>query len=367
MPGKPMDSRYRQARRAAVWASRSAWVWESPSSPGAGSAIPSHSFPTRSTPSATPSPPPPSGGRCCRRSGRPTANTPTATLGPRPSPGRTSHAARAVGVGIAWEIVATWGEPSPPPEAYTLVIAAVSVVLKEGLYRYESGVARATGSGAMRAAAWDHRLDALGSLAVLAGLALFYWGGPAWHAADHVAALAVAGAVLSSGGGLLWGSVQELMDRQAEPEVLEEVRREASAVSGVLGVEKLLVRKTGPEYVVDIHVEVNPEASVREGHGVGHAVKDRLMGASPRSRTCWFTSSRVRSPASGRCEPADEGFIGRLASAARLGSAGRRRARSRSAILPRLASRSRWTGRFGRAAARAVKRSRLLRWLARGR
>ncbi len=97
------------------------------------------------------------------------------------------------GLGIAWEAVGTLGEPSPQPEMYTLAIAAVSMVVKEGLYRYENGVARATGSGAVRAAAWDHRLDALGSAAVLVGLSLSYWGGPPWHAADHVAALAVAG------------------------------------------------------------------------------------------------------------------------------------------------------------------------------
>ena len=96
-------------------------------------------------------------------------------------------------------------------------------------------------------------------------------------AADKVAALAVALVVLWAGGSLLWGSVQELMDRQADPEVLDEVRREAEAVPGVLGVEKLFVRKTGLEYLVDIHVEVDPEVSVREGHGVGHAVKARLM------------------------------------------------------------------------------------------
>jgi len=181
------------------------------------------------------------------------------------------------GLGIGWEAATTLGEPSAAPEWYTLAIAALSIVVKEALFRYESRVAHATGSGAVRAAAWDHRLDAVGSLAVLVGLAVSFWGGPAWRAADKVAALAVAVVVLWAGGSLFWGSVQELMDRQAGPEVLDEVRREAEAVSGVLGVEKLFVRKTGLEYLVDIHVEVDPELSVREGHGVGHAVKDRLM------------------------------------------------------------------------------------------
>ena len=181
------------------------------------------------------------------------------------------------GLGIGWEALTTLAEPSPPPEWYTLWIAFISIVAKEALYRYENHVAQATGSSAVRAAAWDHRLDAFGSLAVLVGLALAYWGGPGWHAADHVAALAVGLVVLWAGGSLLWASVQELMDRQAGPEVLDEVRREASAVPGVLGVEKLFVRKTGLEHLVDIHVEVDPEISVREGHAIGHAVKARLM------------------------------------------------------------------------------------------
>ena len=178
------------------------------------------------------------------------------------------------GLGMAWEALTTFGEASQKPELYTLAIAAVSILLKEALYRYESNVAKRTGSSAVRAAAWDHRLDALGSLAVLIGLAISIWGG--WREADHVAALAVALVVLWAGGALLWSSVQELMDRQAEPAILDEVRREALAAPGVRGVEKVLMRKTGLEYLVDIHIEVDAEASVRDGHAVGHAVKDRL-------------------------------------------------------------------------------------------
>jgi divalent metal cation (Fe/Co/Zn/Cd) transporter len=69
------------------------------------------------------------------------------------------------------------------------------------------------------------------------------------------------------------------MDRQADPDILDAIRREALAVPGVVGVEKLLVRKAGLEYLVDIHVEVNPAISVREGHAIGHDVKDRLVHA----------------------------------------------------------------------------------------
>jgi cation diffusion facilitator family transporter len=182
-----------------------------------------------------------------------------------------------LGLGVLWGSIATLGESTPVPEWYTLVIACAGIVLKEALYRYEIRVAQNTGSAAVKASAWDHRLDALGSLAVLIGLALAHWGGPAWHAADHVAAFIVGLVIVWTGGRLFWRSLHELLDRQADSETLEIVRREALAIPGVLGVEKLLVRKTGLEFLVDIHVEVDPELSVRESHEIGHAVKDRLL------------------------------------------------------------------------------------------
>jgi cation diffusion facilitator family transporter len=181
------------------------------------------------------------------------------------------------GLGVIWEAIRSWTEPYQEVAAFTLWIAAASALLKEALYHYSIRVARQTSSSSIQASAWDHRMDAFTSLAVLATLVLVKWGGPAWHTADHVAALGVALVILLGGGRLLWSNLQELMDRQAGPDVVLAVRREATAVAGVRGVEKLLVRKTGMEYLVDIHVEVNPEMTVREGHAIAHAVKDRIV------------------------------------------------------------------------------------------
>jgi cation diffusion facilitator family transporter len=179
---------------------------------------------------------------------------------------------------LIWQSVRTMREPSPEPEAFALWIAAASVIVNEALYRYNRRIARRTGSTAVRATAWDQRMDALSSVAVLVALAIVKWGGPAYHAADHVAAVLVAVTILWAGLGLFWKSVQELMDRQADDDLLRLVREEAASVPGVLNVEKLLMRKTGLEYLVDIHVEVDPEITVREGHTIAHLVKDRLVG-----------------------------------------------------------------------------------------
>lgn len=182
------------------------------------------------------------------------------------------------GLGIIWESIAQFGHESPPIAGYTLWIAGVSGVLKEGLYRYSIRVAHQTRSSVVQAAAWDHRLDAFTSLALLGVLALVKWAGPQWRAADYVAALGVALVILMGGMRLFWSNLQELMDRQAGPEIVNAVRHEALSVLGVRGVEKLLVRKTGLEFLVDIHVEVDPDMTVRDGHQIAHAVKDRVVG-----------------------------------------------------------------------------------------
>ncbi len=178
-----------------------------------------------------------------------------------------------------WQAVGAFIDPHPePPCAFTLLAAALSFVANESLYRHNRRVARRTGSAALAATAWDQRLDALTAVGIFIALAVARLGGPGWAAADHVAGLAVAVVILFAGGRLFRDSVNELMDAQADPAVVGAVRRAAEAVAGVRGVEKLLVRKAGLEFLVDVHVEVDPAATVKEGHATAHAVKDRVMG-----------------------------------------------------------------------------------------
>lgn len=185
----------------------------------------------------------------------------------------------ALAAAIAHESLSTIAARHAPPAGFTMVVAGGGAFLQELLYRYVSRVARRTGSVALMATAWDYRLDALGGVGVLVGVALAKWAG--WPWADHVAAVLIAVTVFCIGGGLLWENVQSLIDRQAGPEILLRVRTEAGEVPGVLAVEKLRVRRMGLEYVAEIHVEVDGDATVRDGHEVAHAVKETLIGRIP--------------------------------------------------------------------------------------
>ncbi len=178
---------------------------------------------------------------------------------------------------IGWEAIGRLSAVHVVPPAWTLWIAGANVIIKEALYRYKARVGERTGSQAIIANAWDHRSDALCSLAVLVGLSVVRWGGRNYVWADEAAALFVVVAIVASGVALFRRSASELMDVQAAGGLVRDVRNTAMSVPGVKDVETLWVRKSGLEYFADIHIEVDPQLTVAAGHSIGHRVKDRLL------------------------------------------------------------------------------------------
>ena len=102
-------------------------------------------------------------------------------------------------------------------------------------------------------------------------------GGPRFLAIDEIAALVVVAVIVTSGTRLLWSSAQELMDAQAAGAFVDQIRGAAAAVPGVKRIDKLWVRKSGLEYLVDIHIQVRADQTVDEGHRISHLVKDELL------------------------------------------------------------------------------------------
>jgi cation diffusion facilitator family transporter len=178
---------------------------------------------------------------------------------------------------LGWEAIAELRDPSRIPELWTLWIAIANTVVKEVLYRVNLRIGQRTGSQAVVTNAWDHRLDALCSLAVVVGVAAVHWGGAQLAWADGAAALVVVAVMLWSSVHLLRTSASELLDQQADESVVNEIRVAARKVPGVRSIEKLRVRRSGMEVFADMHVEVDPNMTVERGHEIGHDVKAKLL------------------------------------------------------------------------------------------
>jgi cation diffusion facilitator family transporter len=182
-------------------------------------------------------------------------------------------AAVGIAAGAVHEIVS----PQAAPAAFTLVVLMVVLLVKELTFQWLLRRGRAIGSQALEVDAWHHRADALTSLAAAVGITIALVGGEAWVRADDWAALVACLVIAWNGVRLFRGGLRELLDANAPPTVHGRIRAIARSVEGVQGVDELRVRRSGLVYLVDIHVEVDGDLTVRRGHSLGHRVKDRLL------------------------------------------------------------------------------------------
>lgn len=188
--------------------------------------------------------------------------------------------AAAVGIGV--KAVGEILRPHHAPATFTLYVLIGVVIVKESLFRTVRRVGAELDSTAIRADAWHHRSDALTSAAAAIGISVSLFAGEGYESADDWAAMAASGLIVFNGARFVRSACAELMDTQPSQDVLDGIATVARGVTGVRGVEKVLARKVGIGYWVDMHVEVNGALSVREGHDVAHRVKDAVRGRDPR-------------------------------------------------------------------------------------
>jgi cation diffusion facilitator family transporter len=185
---------------------------------------------------------------------------------------------------LAMETVKRFQSELHLPGVLAGIIATICAVVKEGVYQYTRRVATDLNSSALHAVAWDHRSDALGSAVVAVSLLVAPYAGPLGAYLDPAAALGVCLLLVFSGLNIFKSTATELMDQQADDEMVARVRAVAGEVPGVVAVEKLRVRKSGLEYFIEIHVQVVGDITVDAGHRIGHGVKDELLALMPRVR-----------------------------------------------------------------------------------
>lgn len=172
--------------------------------------------------------------------------------------------------------------PHHAPAPFTLYILIGVVIVKESLYRYVINVGDKAQSTAVITDAWHHRSDAITSAATGVGIAIALICGPGYEAADDWAALLASGIIILNAIRLFRPALAEVMDAAPGNGMEQQVRDAALAVRGVTGLDVCNVRKMGLHYYVDLHVLVDGDLPVRDGHEIAHRVKDAIRKAQPR-------------------------------------------------------------------------------------
>lgn len=181
-----------------------------------------------------------------------------------------------VGVGMVWSAIDKLLNPELIPEVHliALVAALIALVAKEGLFRYMLHVANKVNSSMLVANAWHARSDAASSLVVAIGIVGSLCG---FRIFDPIAALIVGTFVFRMGFKFTNRSMQDLMDKGADEETLQEIRAVLGNINELAGYHDLKTRKSGDFLLVDVHLELNGNMSILMGHDIAVHVRKKLM------------------------------------------------------------------------------------------
>ncbi len=116
----------------------------------------------------------------------------------------------------------------------------------------------------------------------LAALSLTIWRPGSFLKADHYGAFAVGIIVIATSVRIVAEASKHLIDTMPDEASMRLIRETAAAVPDVKGVEKCFARKTGLKYHVDLHLEVDPNITVREPHyDIAQRVRERVKAELP--------------------------------------------------------------------------------------
>ncbi len=178
--------------------------------------------------------------------------------------------------GVKNIIIWAEGKELEQPSVLALVIILISIGVKEWLFRYTRQVGREIGSSVIVANAWHHRSDALSSVATLIGVAGAVMLSPRWRVLDPLAVVVVSIFIAIVGVKMIIPAGKELLEVSLPQKKIDEIKALTASTPGVITFHHLRSRRNGSRFIIDMHIKVDPEISVRKGHTIASAVERAL-------------------------------------------------------------------------------------------
>ena len=180
------------------------------------------------------------------------------------------------GAGICWNSLQAIGDVHPAPSAAAIIVLLFAIVVRGGMLLLKFRVGRRLHSASLVADAWNDTVDLLAATVALIAVALSIYDIDRFRAADHYGGFAVGVIVILVGLRVFREASLELMDTMPDEAQIAHIQDVAREVPGVVSVDKTYARKTGFQYHVDIHVEVDPALTVAASHEIAGRVRGHV-------------------------------------------------------------------------------------------
>lgn len=166
-------------------------------------------------------------------------------------------------------------------EGSGIIAMVLSIVLTLALIVWQTRVARRTGNKVVKADRLHYLGDLLPNLGAIASL----WASSRFGLIqiDSVMALAAAGMLVIGALKIGRSAWDALMDRAADPDVIEGIATLARNWPGVHGFHDLKTRMAGSKIFVHLHIELDGDLTLREAHDIGAGLRRTILLAYPQA------------------------------------------------------------------------------------
>ena len=168
------------------------------------------------------------------------------------------------------------GQQLPAPGMLALWAALLSIVLKEGVYRYSIVKSRSLESSALEANAWHHRSDALSSIGTAIGIGGAIFLGQRWTVLDPLASVIVGLLIIKVAYVLLIRGIGDLTEHSLPDAVEDEILALISTLPGIDTPHDLRTRRIGNHYAIELHILMDGNITLCEAHDRASAVEELL-------------------------------------------------------------------------------------------
>jgi cation diffusion facilitator family transporter len=176
------------------------------------------------------------------------------------------------GIAICWRSFLTMSRPEQV-RFFAIYPLLATIVIKVLLAALKWRSARRISSTSLAADAWHDITDLFSTSIALTAVILSLANPARFHKADHAGSMIIALIVVFVGIRVIRQTVLQLTDAMPDERSMAQVRAVALSVPGAMGIEKCFARRTGFKYHVDLHLEVDPDLTVRESHEIAVLVK----------------------------------------------------------------------------------------------
>lgn len=160
------------------------------------------------------------------------------------------------------------------PTLLPLIVALISIGVKEYQYQITIRVAKKINSSSLKADAWHHRSDALSSIAAFIGIGGAMLG---FKILDPIASIIVAIVVVKVGIDILKSACNELMDSSISKQDISEIKSMIDNNQKIYGIKDFKSRKYGSVAYIDMSIFIDKAKTLEEAHDIADNLEHNII------------------------------------------------------------------------------------------